>query len=427
MAIIKYKRSGFQWGKSIGSNVSDVGREVVADDYGSVYFVGESNGSIDSQLNSGLKDICVIKTNLDGEMQWVRYIGSDADDYASDITVDGNGNIYAVGYAYGDIGEQTNAGDYDIVIVKYRDLPDIQTEVDTNPNILNIDYTPDGDVMGTLSFEDKYPVKGDYDFNDLVLGYKYRHILDLDNKVKAVSYLYTIRAMGARNALGFAIQFQGVTENVAYTATLAKNNGAVISTIAESGKAWLTFNIFDNAKTELACGNKFVNTAADGEEGEGDMVVTNLPTYELIVTFDVAINSTDIAVPNNPYIYYTITPNVEVHLPEKTHSGGASTLSGFGSHYEGVSQDYLTLDGFPWAKDVQDTWDFPKEKVGLEFAYPEVVTWAASGGVSATNWYADETAGYLQFRSQRKSDQLLYIRNSMNSLLFRNKYNLLQL
>jgi len=281
--------------------------------------------------------------------------------------------------------------------------------------------------MGTLTFEDKYPVKGDYDFNDLVMGYKYRHILDPENKVKAMHYLYTIRAMGASNALGFAIQFPTINASVGYSATLEKNSEGAIETTAQAGKTKLTFNIFANAKTELNSGSKFVNTAADGEEGEDDMVVTDLPTYELIVTFNTAVDSLAVAVPNNPYIFYTSSPNIEVHLPGQVHSSGVSTLSNYPSHSEGDEQDYLTVNGFPWAKDIQSMWDFPKEKTSLENAYPAVITWASSEGSSATTWYNDETAGYLQYRSLRKTAHQSYIRNTMRSVVFRGKYNFLGL
>ena len=300
-------------------------------------------------------------------------------------------------------------------------------EFDRDASLVGIDYTPDASSMGTLTFEDKYPIKGDYDFNDLVIGYKYRHILDTSNKVKAIQYLYTIRAMGAKNELGFVIQFPNINADVECDATLEKNDEGTAIVTSEGDKSKLTFNIFQNAQDELNSNGKFVNTAADGEENSNDMVVTDLPTYELIVTFATSIDSIDIAVPNNPYIYYTVTPSIEIHLPDKLHSSGASTLADYSSHEEGKTQDYLTEDGYPWGKDVQSMWDYPKERTRLDTAYPEVATWANSGGSIATDWYEDETTEYLQYRGQRNVAQRSFIRNTMRSVLFRSKYNFLGL
>jgi LruC domain-containing protein len=306
-------------------------------------------------------------------------------------------------------------------------VADDTDDFDTDADLVSIDYIPDGIEMGTLTFEDKYPVKGDYDFNDLVIGYKYRHIIDAANKIKAINYLYTIRAMGAHNPLGFAIQFPTVNVGAGYTATLSKNGGPADPRTAETGKAGLTFEIFNNAKVELGSGRSFVNTVAEGEEDEGNIVVTDLPRYELVVTFDTAKDSADIAHPNNPYIFYTATNNIEVHLPGTTHSTGVSTLGDYDYHSEGFSQDFLTVDGFPWAQDIQNMWDYPREKQSLSVAYPGVATWASSDGTSELTWYNDQTANYLSYRTQRKTEHENHVRRDMGSVVFRNKYNFLGL
>ena len=140
------------------------------------------------------------------------------------------------------------------------------------------------------------------------------------------------------------------------------------------------------------------------------------------MTFSESVNSEDIIAPNNPYIYYTNSANIEVHLPGTSHSSGLSTLDEYASHEEGETQDYLTSDGFPWATDVQSLWDYPKERSGLDRAYPGITTWASSSGSLEQTWYTDETPVNVNYRSQRKTAQEDYIKADLSSVLVRSKY-----
>ena len=58
----------------------------------------------------------------------------------------------------------------------------------------------------TFAFEDLWPVKGDYDFNDMVIGYRYTNVLNSDNKSVRFKMSFTIRAVGAANHSGFGIE-----------------------------------------------------------------------------------------------------------------------------------------------------------------------------------------------------------------------------
>ncbi len=50
---------------------------------------------------------------------------------------------------------------------------------------------------GTPAFEDLWPSKGDYDFNDLVLDYHFEIITNTNNKVDRVKGTFIIKAFGA--------------------------------------------------------------------------------------------------------------------------------------------------------------------------------------------------------------------------------------
>lgn len=70
-------------------------------------------------------------------------------------------------------------------------------------------------ISGTLAFEDNWPQKGDYDFNDFVTGYSYSLIKGNNDKdVKAIRLTFIPRALGASYNSGFGIQLPIETNNI---------------------------------------------------------------------------------------------------------------------------------------------------------------------------------------------------------------------
>ncbi|MCF7886539.1 MAG: LruC domain-containing protein, partial [Candidatus Marinimicrobia bacterium] len=68
-------------------------------------------------------------------------------------------------------------------------------------------YYPDKDQFGTLAYEDKWPIQGDYDFNDLIIGYNFNHVVKNieggTNQVVQIDASLVVRATGARYENGF--------------------------------------------------------------------------------------------------------------------------------------------------------------------------------------------------------------------------------
>ena len=115
IVTIKYSPSGQQiWLESYNGtgNGNDQGAELALDNSGNVYVTGYSNNA-----NSN-NDITTIKYNNSGVLQWVSiYNGSFNNfDQGNALQVDGNGNVYVVGY------ETTANYTYDFVTLKYNSL-----------------------------------------------------------------------------------------------------------------------------------------------------------------------------------------------------------------------------------------------------------------------------------------------------------------
>ena len=119
--LSKYNNDGNrQWTRQLGTSNHDWSESVVADSNGNIYITGATPGDLDSQASSGMTDIFIIKYNSNGSKQWTRLLGSSVNDYGTDITVDSYGDVYVTGYTGGGIDGFLGAGSWDIILAKYN-------------------------------------------------------------------------------------------------------------------------------------------------------------------------------------------------------------------------------------------------------------------------------------------------------------------
>jgi LruC domain-containing protein len=64
-----------------------------------------------------------------------------------------------------------------------------------------------------LAFEDNWPSKGDYDFNDVVVDYNINTVTNAQNQVVEVIGEFTLRASGATYNNGFGFQLDNIAPN----------------------------------------------------------------------------------------------------------------------------------------------------------------------------------------------------------------------
>ena len=118
--MVKYNSSGTkQWTKQLGSSSADYATGVAVDSSGNVYAAGYTNGDLDGS-NAGGWDLFVVKYNSSGTKQWTQQLGSSGGDGAYGVAVDSSGNVYAAGTTKGALDGNTNAGSYDLFVVKYN-------------------------------------------------------------------------------------------------------------------------------------------------------------------------------------------------------------------------------------------------------------------------------------------------------------------
>jgi hypothetical protein len=200
---ISNAQTGFEWGRQIGTEAEDFGKSLTLDSLGNVYITGWTNdtksadakggydvfickmdsngktlwfkhygtpknekaewivcennsivitGETDGDFENscaGESDAFVLKTDLDGNVKWVKQIGSKSSDLFSYTTIDDSGNIYCIGNTNGDITNEP-LGKQDVLLVK----------LDKNGQLIWKKQigTPEDDAGGGIFVDKKYNI-----------------------------------------------------------------------------------------------------------------------------------------------------------------------------------------------------------------------------------------------------------------------------
>ena len=105
------------WGIQFGSTGYDFPREVAVDANGNVYVVGETNGNVGGG-NAGLNDGFLVKTDLSGNREWARQLGTLATESITGVAVHSDQSVAIVGFTGGKLGA-AQIGDVDLFVGRY--------------------------------------------------------------------------------------------------------------------------------------------------------------------------------------------------------------------------------------------------------------------------------------------------------------------
>ena len=118
--VRKYDKDGNElWTRQFGTHLTDDALAMAIDGVGNFYVVGGTWGELPGQTNLGGRDAYVRKYDGDGNELWTRQFGTNSRDDATEVAVDGAGNVYVVGDIPAALPGQTNLGRYDAYLRKY--------------------------------------------------------------------------------------------------------------------------------------------------------------------------------------------------------------------------------------------------------------------------------------------------------------------
>ena len=98
----------------MGTSDLDSADSVTTDSSGNIYVTGMTEGGLDGNTHSGLRDIFLIKFNSSGTKQWTKQMGTSSSEWGNSVTTDSSGNIYVTGWTAGGLDRNTFSGATDI-------------------------------------------------------------------------------------------------------------------------------------------------------------------------------------------------------------------------------------------------------------------------------------------------------------------------
>ena len=268
----------------------------------------------------------------------------------------------------------------------------INDPVDDYPNDPTKAYDnfyPAESTFGSLAFEDLWPNKGDYDFNDLVVDYYFTEVLNASNEIVELKADFILKATGATYENGFGFEL-GITPDQVTSISGSNIFGSAV-TLTENGteanQTKAVCMVFDNVYGIMSRPEGFyVNTQPDAPYVIPD-------TVSIVISFTQPQLSVNLGTPPyNPFIFVNQDRSREVHLAEHppTSLAAGSAYFGSGDDASDVSGYYKTYNNLPWALDIVESLTYPLERVTIDEAHNFFIGWAETSGNTYSDWFKDK-------------------------------------
>ena len=267
---------------------------------------------------------------------------------------------------------------------------------------------PGSDTYATMAFEDRWPLMGDYDFNDVVWRYRVTEQLNGQREVTNLTVDYTLQAMGAGFSNGFALHLPNVDPSNVASATLMRNGVEVTRTVLSQSGSETVLVVSEDLRADLntlnaltpECHYYRTQSACIALQAE------DILEYQLIVELMDPVSRTLIGYP--PYdafifaakdMYHgdfaATAPGMSWQTHFKQFSGTSDMNSSFFNLHDdrsGGTQSFLSINNMPWAINIRDEWQHPIERTDISQAYLTFPTWVTSSGETDGEWYKSAVA-----------------------------------
>lgn len=245
-----------------------------------------------------------------------------------------------------------------------------------NPAVASRTFIPSETGYGTLAFEDLWPFKGDYDFNDLVLDYRFTEYVNGEGKISSVKGEFIIRGLLASMHNGFALALDALPQDILSVTGARYDSGYMdlFNSGSEKRQEYAVITVFEDAHNHFT-------------EGETELI-------KVVITFVTPLTREELGyAPYNPFIISNGERGREVHLPGYQATDLAH-LGYFGAEDDrsipGTEYMYKAENEHPWALHLPVSFDFPQDDVEIDRVYNHFFQWVESGGLEYSDWYLDK-------------------------------------
>lgn len=288
---------------------------------------------------------------------------------ANNLAITGgyNGDIYGAQYK-ATVNPEDNDGDG---VTNDNDaFPD-------NPDIAFVDEYPYGNNFYFHLFEDLWPGKGDYDFNDIVMKTKLYVHLNSNNKLVGGRVNSQVYWIGGGIPRGVGMEW-------------FKSNGS------GNKLAYLPENTTSFAEPNNVVTDPAVNNAV--KLFDGNIINSLNETVDFTFTWDNSLGGDLLNVmvyiynsrPHEVHMYgYPPTSAADMSLFDTKDDASQTNWDWTPEDYFTIPADfYKTSTNLPWGLEIiTDNFRVPNEKTPIIDAYPMFKEWAESGGTINKQWY----------------------------------------
>lgn len=107
------------WVRLFGSERNDGALAVAVDGGDRVYVTGYADGALPGAVSGGGSDAYLIRLDRDGNLTWVRQFGSSDSDAAPAVAIDAAGDVYVAGGTDGSMNGDPNTRTHDLFVAKF--------------------------------------------------------------------------------------------------------------------------------------------------------------------------------------------------------------------------------------------------------------------------------------------------------------------
>lgn len=268
-----------------------------------------------------------------------------------------------------------------------------------NPNtITSWVYYPSMNDYYFVGFEDLYPARGDYDFNDLVMAYRVAIGLNKNKEVVKLRGISYIIAKGAAYSHDFRLKIQVPNAVGSQVTTMEypydENNQPIKASVRneKNFSSFIDFALFSDTKSiintisGLSANQKtYFNTLIGGANTR----VSPRVQFEANFTTRIPFANMEVG-PFDPFIVVR-NNNFDIHLIGKNAIAGSIS----------PNKTFKDENNFPFAMLLPETWRFPYEKFSLLNAYSKFYSFVTSGGTQNKNWYSFPNTNFINNYTER--------------------------
>ncbi len=248
-------------------------------------------------------------------------------------------------------------------------VPDDQDDYPDDPYKAFNNYFPGENTWASFAFEDLWPSKGDYDFNDLVMKYNFNQVTNSSNNVVEIIGKFNPVHKGATLINGFAFQLPlDATDVETVTGyNLTGNSVTLNSNGTEANQTLANIVVFDQTEPNIGT------------------------TLNVTVKFTNPINPVTLgSVPYNSYLIIDQRLDLEIHLADFAPTALADQ-SYFNTQDDdsnpAIGRYYKSATNLPWAINIVYDFVWPLENKEITQGYLKFGAWAESGGNDFADWY----------------------------------------